>query len=166
LRFITNAQCDGIDFGKYKAYLESVEHAMPKHVYAFAADAAHYDLTSHSSLHDAWLESMTVREVATGARSEVRRLEITMQLLGPYHDRHIHLRYEGVTAYRNEMPSRHGEARYEHTAHGDVFTHEVAISDSGLLTHEWSFERGTLYIECSNIVHWESPRAIAPDPTC
>lgn len=131
---------------------------MPKHVYDFAADCGHFDLTSHSSLHDAWLESITIQENASGDRSQVRVSEITIRLLGPFHDRHIHLRYEGVTGYSSVMPARHGEPRYTHTAHGDLYTHEILVNERDLLTHKLLFEReSTVFIECANITHRETP---------
>src|SRR5690606_7438417 len=102
------------------AYLESVQGLMPPHVYKFASDSKHFDLSSRNSLHDAWLEEVSVRELATGDRHEVRRAEIEMRLLGPFHDRRIHLLYEGVVSYRWALPSVNGAPRYEHTAHGDL----------------------------------------------
>src|SRR5690606_7191039 len=100
MRYILNNKTDGIDFGRYAAYLESVQGLMPPHVYKFASDSKHFDLSSRNSLHDAWLEEVSVRELATGDRHEVRRAEIEMRLLGPFHDRRIHLLYEGVVSYR------------------------------------------------------------------
>ena len=114
-----------IDCLRYRAYVDSIRDQLPAHVYAFASNMGHFDLTSHSSLHDAWLESLTVREAATGERNEIRRLEIHLCLLGPFHDRRIHLRYTGVARYRFDTPAKYGESRYEHTAHGDLFTHDV-----------------------------------------
>ncbi len=158
MKYILNPSVEGIHFETYRTHLETIRHRMPAHVYAFAADFQHFDLFSHSTLHDAWLESITIEEIATGTRHEVRRLEIRLRLLGAFHDRHIHLRYEGVTSYSNAMPARHGDSRYEHTSHGDLFTHEVLVNDAGMLTHELLFERdSTLFIECANITHWETP---------
>jgi hypothetical protein len=158
VKHILNDQSEGIDFGRYSAYLETIGHLIPAHVHAFASDPGHFDLTSRSSLHDAWLEEVSVREVATGERNEVRKAQIRMRLLGPHHDRHIHLLYESVTTYRFDLPSGGNAPRYEHTAHGDLYTHEICLADNGLLTHEILFERNsTFFVECADIKHWETP---------
>jgi hypothetical protein len=158
MRHILNDATDGIDFTGYARYLQTVRNAMPAHVFAFASDPRHFDLLSRSSLHDAWLEELSVREIATGERHEIRRTQVELRLLGPYHDRRIHLLYEGVTGYRWEMPTRHGEPRYEHVAHGDLYTHEICMTDHGLMTHEIEFERDArLVVEFADFRHWETP---------
>jgi hypothetical protein len=160
---IINPQTEGIDFRRYAAYVASIRDRLAPHVYAFVSDPRHFDLTSHSSLHDAWLESLSVREAATGEHREIRRMEITLDLLGPFHDRRIHLRYMGVTSYRFAAPPRSGEPRFERTAHGDLITHEIRLGQDGLLVHELRFERdATFLIECSDIRH--SEEIIAKEP--
>jgi hypothetical protein len=147
-----------IDIDRYHRYVESIRERLPEHVHAFASDPRFFDTTSHSSLHDAWLESFTVREAASGERHEIRRLEIEIILLGPFHDLRTRLRYTGVTAYSAFAPAKPGHPRYEHTAHGDLITHEVRLSDSGGLIHELLFERdATILIECADIRHSEEP---------
>jgi hypothetical protein len=145
-----------IDYGIYEKYVQSIREKLPEHIYAFAANPNHFDLRSHSSLHDAWLESLTVKEAATGERNEIRRLEVKISLLGPFHDRRIHLHYTGVTRYLFDTPAQYDDRRYEHTAHGDLFTHEIRLGHNGLFVHELLFERdATLLIECSDIQHSE-----------
>ncbi len=63
------------------------------------SNPGHFNLDSRSSLHDAWLETLTIRETASGERKQIRQLEVHVRLLGPYHDRWIHLNYAGVTQY-------------------------------------------------------------------
>jgi hypothetical protein len=156
MEHILNSQTDGVDWTRYSAYVESSRHKLPLHVYSFASDPRYFDLKSHSSLHDAWLETLTVREVASGERQQLRRMEIAMCLLGSFHDRRIHLHYTGVTRYAFNVPPRRGEPRYEHTAHGDLGTHEIRLGHDGLLVHELLFERdATFLIECSDIRHSE-----------
>lgn len=156
MQYILHDASDGIDFDRYAAYLETVRAWIPLHVYAFASNVQHFDWMSTSSLHDAWLEELSVSEIASGKRHEVRRAQIEIRLLGPFHDRKIHLLYEGVTSYRWSLPSGNGAPRYEHTAHGDLYTHEVCLAANGRLTHELLFERGTFFVECANIKHWET----------
>ena len=156
MNYILNSETDSIDFDRYSAYIASVRHKLPRHVHTFASDPRYFDLTSPSSLHDAWLETAVVREATSGERHEVRRMTITLAFLGPCHDRRIHLHYTGVTRYSLSAPPRYGEARYEHVAHGDLITHEIRLGDHGLLIHELLFERGTtFFIECSDIRHAE-----------
>ncbi|MDB6028954.1 MAG: hypothetical protein JWM68_5177 [Verrucomicrobiales bacterium] len=151
MEYIINSQKEGIDFERYAAYLDSIRNRLPAHVGAFASDSRHFDLSSHSSLHDAWLESLTVSEAATGQRSEIRRLEIHLCLLGPFHDRRIHLRYSGVTRYRFDLSAQEGEQ----VAQGDLFTHEIRVNDAGALIHEILFQNATLLIECRDMRHSE-----------
>jgi hypothetical protein len=53
---------------------------------------------------------------------------------------------------------RYGHSKYDHAAHGDLFTHEIRLGHEGLLVHELLFERdATFLIECSDIRHSEEP---------
>jgi hypothetical protein len=62
----------------------------------FASESWYSDPSDHRCPHDAWLESCEIREPATGARNEIRTTEISIRLLGAYHDGHIVFRYSGV----------------------------------------------------------------------
>ncbi len=156
MKFIPNGKSGIIDHTRYRVYLESIREKLPPHVYAFASDIRYFNLESHSSLHDAWLENFIVREVATGETQEIRRMEIAIALLGPFHDRRIHLHYTGVTQYSFNAPPRYGEKRYKHTEHGYLITHEIRLDHEGLLVHEILFERdATFLIECSDVRHSE-----------
>ena len=156
MEHILNSQTEGIDWKRYSDYVETIRHRLPPNVYTFASDPRHFDLDSPSSLHDAWLEACTIREAACGQRQEIRKLEIALCLLGPFHDRRIHLHYTGVTQYSFAAPARYGQPRYDHTAHGDLYTHEIRLGHEGLLVHEILFERdATFVIECSDIKHSE-----------
>ena len=108
MEYILNKNPGEIDYFPYRAYVESIREQLPPHVYAFASDIRYFDLQSHSSLHDSWLESFTVREVATGERQEIRRMEIAIALLGPFHDLRIRLHYTGVTRYSFLAPPQYG----------------------------------------------------------
>ena len=156
MEHIVRSGTEGIDFTRYSAYVASIKHKLPTHVYSFASDPRYFDPSSHSSLHDAWLETLTLREAASGERQGVRHLEVALCLLGPFQDRRIHLRYSGVTSYSFTAPPRYGEPRYEHIAHGDLITHEIRLGRDGLLIHELLFERDArLLIECLDIRHSE-----------
>lgn len=156
MEYIINSETGGIDFMRYSAYIASIKGMIPEHVYAFASDPRHYDQSSPSSLHDSWLESLTVREVAGGERKEIRRMEVTIILLGPFHDRRFHLHYSGVTLYKFCAPPHYVEQRFNHIAHGDLFTHEVRLGHDGLTVHELLFENdATFLIECADFRHFE-----------
>ena len=145
-----------LQFGSYLAFLDSIKDRLPPHVHAFASDSRYYGVDSPSSLHDAWLETLTLREVASGERHEIRPLEIRLVFLGPMHDRRIHLHYRAVTRY---LFTFEGPARPP-VSHGDLITHEIRLGKKGLI-HELLFEPGpagrgaTLLIECSDLRHSE-----------
>lgn len=156
MEYIRKSNTGEIDFLAYQAYVESIRPKLLPHVYAFAADSRHFNVTSSSSLHDAWLESFAVREIASGERQEIRRMEISMALLGPFHDVRIHLHYTGVIRYSVAMPPRYENARSSYIAHGDLITHEIRLGHGGLLVHELLFESEAVFlIECSDIRHSE-----------
>lgn len=160
MKHIIDPTTDGIDFSRYLDYLDSIRSRLPAHIYSFAADSRHFDLQSEESLHDAWLEALTIKETASHETDAARRISIHLCLLGPFRDRRIHLHYSGVERYLLDTPARPGVPRYMHTAHGDLLTHEVRIGDSGLLVHELAFERGsTLLIECADFQHSEEKLA-------
>ena len=153
MEHIINPEVDGILFDQYLKYLNSIKNKLPAHIYAFASNPDHFNLESHSSLHDAWIESCIVREVATGERNQVRKLEIKLILLGPYHDKRIHLCYTGVVSYRFDVPTR---GTFENNGHGDLYTHEIRLGHDETIIHELMFEReASLLIECSDIQHSE-----------
>jgi hypothetical protein len=158
MEHILNSETGAIDHNRYSDYLGSIRSSLPEHVYAFASNPDHFDPSggSHSCLHDAWLETLTIREAASGERKQIRDLEIHLCLLGPYHDRKIYLNYTGVTQYAFLLPSEH----LGHTTHGDLLAHEIRLGGDGLLLHEISFASGsTLRIECRDIKHSEETNA-------
>lgn len=156
MEYIINAETEGIDFTRYFAYITTIRGKIPEHVFCFASDSRYFDLSSQSSLHDSWLESLTIREVAHGERKEIRRMEVSICLLGPFHDRRIHLHYRGVTHYTFRASSHDGDERLDQTAHGDLITHEIRLGYDGLMVHELLFENGaTFLIEFSDFRHSE-----------
>ena len=144
---------DVCDIDGYRRYIESVRECLSEAAYAFASDVRHFDPTARETLHDAWLDNITIREDASGDRQQLRRLAIDIGLLGPFHDRRIHLRYRGVHAYRFEALPTEG-IRFTHTAHGDLLRHEMRVRPAGGIVHELVFERqGTCLIECDEFSH-------------
>jgi len=136
--------------GAYRSYLETVRHQMPPRALAFASAPWHYDADDHQCPHDAWVQSCVVSEKATGARSEVRNVEIVIVLLGAYHDGHLTLTYEGVTTYSLLAPVL--KAPQARVGHGDWVVDEVRLSEARQVIHEIAFSSGARWtIECSDI---------------
>ena len=148
----------GIDYDRYTRYLGTVQGHMPEHVFAFASDSRHFDLDSPTSLHDAWLESLSICESATGEGRSPRTTRIDIVLLGPQHDREILLRYENVARYRLSLEND-GDRRFGPPSHGDLYTHEVRIEEDGMLVHELLFvDGGSMSITCRDLGHSERMR--------
>lgn len=126
-----------IDHNRYSQYLEGIKHLIDDNVYEFAANPDHFDLSSPSSLHDAWLEEFRVTENRNDDSGDIL-ISGSITLLGPFHDRRIILEYAGVVGYDfcfvGEDRSRDGRV----PRHGDVYTHEIRLED-GVLVHEILF---------------------------
>jgi hypothetical protein len=146
---------DGIaTFDKYFDYIESIKARLPKHVYDFASNYKYYNLTDHSSLHDAWLEYFNIREIAEGDRSEIRRIEIESSHLGPFHDCRINIIYKDVQSF--SINTVHPPLSSNGQAHGDLIMHEVRLEDNEILVHEIIYSTESVYIvKCRDIIHNE-----------
>jgi hypothetical protein len=139
-------------FAEYRGYIESVRSKLPVSAYKFAVADWHYDATDHRCLHDSWVESLQIREPSTGNRHHVRETEITVRLLGAYHDGSLELSYSGVCSYSlsGKIPAQ------PKTGHGDWLTDEIRLSDEDFVLHEIVFSSGSHWlIECLDIaVRW------------
>src|SRR5215207_10005365 len=86
------------------------------------------DPGDHRCPHDAWLESVEIREPSTSARGAARNTAITVKLLGAYQDGWITLSYFGVRS--------HALTSYQcDQGVGDWLRDEFTPSDAGLTTH-------------------------------
>jgi hypothetical protein len=140
----------------YFAYLATIRERLAEHVYAFAADRAHYALDSPRSLHDAWLEQLVLAETTPNKSPQDRTTQLTLRLLGPMHDRIHVLQYYGILGYRLEagMTAR---------GHGDVMVHEVRVNELGVLIHEILFAQGArIVIESADMLYEEHPLLRSP----
>jgi hypothetical protein len=143
---------------RYFDYLSSVRERLAPHVAAFALPAERYSLDSPHSLHDAWLESLIIEDLAAGGRGEERNTRIVVRLLGAYHDRWHELTYTGVRRYRIEGGAARGE-------HSDLLVHELRIGDAGLLAHELLFASGAVIdLECEDLRYAERLRESSGGP--
>jgi hypothetical protein len=137
-------------FKSYKQHVESLRDRMPAKAFEFASADWHYD-DAAIGLHDSWVESVVLREIAEGERREIRSLEIVVELLGAYHDRIIRLHYTGVRKYELSNDS-------DEDAHGDWLTDEFDITDDGFVVHEVKFAPGGSWrIVCQDVEFSERP---------
>lgn len=131
MKYILTEERGEILYGKYLEEFSKIRHKFPDEVVQFVEDENRFCLQAGESLHDAWIESLVVRErrslgdVASGC-------EISLELLGQLHDRRIVLCYREVKAYSVEGL---GCACWN-SFHGDIYTHEVRLSDDGFVIHE------------------------------
>ncbi|MCI0388729.1 MAG: hypothetical protein MOB07_08180 [Acidobacteria bacterium] len=143
---------------EYNDYLQSIQESLPPAVYAFATAPWHYD-DGACGLHDSWLESLSISELASGERSQYRTLEIRVRLLSAYHNRHIELIYEGVRNYYLETSSEFKSPPNYKTGHGDWLIDEIRLSERNLVLHEIEFSSGSHWIiECEDIQYRSEPK--------
>ncbi len=154
MKYIQTTEDDIATFDQYFDYIESIKSRLPKHVYNFASNYKYYNLTDHSSLHDAWLEYFNIREIAEGDRSEIRRIEIESNYLGPFHDCRINIIYNEVQSF--SINTLRPPLSSNGWAHGDLMFHELRLEDNNILVHEIIYSTGSVYIiKCHDIVHNE-----------
>jgi len=104
------------DFEDYKKYLETVKDKMPQTLYDFVSDSKRHNL-EEQSLHDSWVNEINIKEIRDKEnRFRSVELVITIELLGPYHDRIFELKFNKVQSYRLDV-GRSG--------HCDLITYEI-----------------------------------------
>jgi hypothetical protein len=147
----------GDAWARYRSYLESIRGQIPPEAYDFATAPWHYDPADHRSLHDAWVEEVTLREDLASEGEASRRLSLGIRLLGPYHDGHTYLSYAYVSGYQLVLPrdsSSVGALSRPSGGHNDWLIDELRLSSSGTLLHEVVFSSGARWlIESEFIKH-------------
>ena len=150
----------------YRASVEADRERFPPRAYEFALAEWHYDHRDHRCPHDAWVESLLVKETASGTRQEIRAVEISVRLLGPYHDGAMSISYPGVRRYSLFQPHLVDRGRALPVAqHGDWLVDEVSASNHGrpeqrLAIHEIEFANGGIWtIEAEDVVVEWHPNA-------
>lgn len=126
----------------YESYLLSLKGRLPSETYEFAIADWHYDPRDRRCPHDAWVENFELAEISSGPRSEIRSLQLTVTLLGAYHDGNIKIEYRDVASCN--VATKGGK-------HGDWLYDEVRISDCGLVIHEVELQNSHWMIECKSI---------------
>jgi hypothetical protein len=147
---------------QYAAYLADVRDRMPPGAFALATSGWYFNPSDHRCPHDAWLDSCQLEEV-TGPSLHNRRLDLTVRLLGAYHDGYLILRYTDVTRYRLDF-----QPTPQDTGHGhrDWRYDEFRAVGSRRVEHEiewWGTAcTGTWLIEAADVeASWV---AAAPTP--
>ncbi len=161
MKYIINNSMSEINYNSYLEYLVLNKDNFDPDVYNFASNFLYFDLSSPSSLHDSWLESLAVKEIRMKGGAD-SKIEVEIILLGAFHDRKIHMRYEEVAGYEfifNDAVSDLSEIR---SRHGDIFTHEIRLENKGY-EHEIAFSDGAKFsIVFSKFKHWEESLGSVP----
>jgi len=144
MAFILSAQSKTIDFDDirerwraYQDYLQANREAFPKNAFTLATSDWYYNPEDHGAPHDAWLESISIQESASGERNEIRQTSLRIKLLGAYQDCYLEFFYPVVYGYSLATTNvRDG--------HADWQADEFRLSDSGNLIHEieWAAFKG------------------------
>lgn len=128
---------------EYENFLETIKDDLPKSSRDFFLATWHYDKDDHRCLHDAWLESLVISESPPAQEAERRQIEISIRLLGSYHDGYMTIRYHGVRRYLITTPPKAATPPAT-DGHGDLLADEVSMSEYGFPVHYMEFSRGSL----------------------
>jgi hypothetical protein len=132
----------------YKDYLRTIRDEMPSDAFEFASASWHYNPEDPRCPHDSWVHTLTISEPSSGDRSEKRTVDVSLRLLGAYHDGWIDLKYLDVSNYslqfsRPTQPPNQG--------HGDWLVDEVRMFE-GSVIHEIVFRGGAHWmIRCQDV---------------
>lgn len=137
MKYIVPDPNGGYDHTSYWQYLDSARTKMPTHIFEFASNTENHDLTSPNSLHDAWLESWSITELAAAEFRRQRSIRIDARLLGSRWDRYIHLCYKNVGRY---------ELQNSQADHGDLLVHEMRVVRDDPFAHELLFAKGSTFL--------------------
>ena len=144
-----------IELDSYFDYLESISSYLSYSVKRFALDSDRYKLNNCKSLHDAWIDQITIYEKR---QNPVPKCRVELFLLSQCHTRIIQIVYMGVIAYRlSGHQSFIGENVNKSTFHGDILTHEIRLNKKKKLVHEIIFHDKTNFkITCDDFEVTES----------
>jgi len=110
-----NKAYEGEDFEKYLEYLGTIKGKLPRDIFEFISDPNRHDF-GEDSLHDSWLKS-----VECSHNFETRTADITLTLLGAYHDRIFRLNFRNVSQYKFFQQMLDSDR--------DLITYEVCIEE-------------------------------------
>ena len=139
---------DYYNFQDYLNYLDGIKSYLSPEIIDFATDVKNYDLSSPNSLHDAWLENISINEISSGERKEKRCTEVVLHLLGPQHDRSINLTYSNVL----HLNLNNNDELL--LGWGDLINHNFSFDVSqSCVVHKIFFSKGVIEIGFQNITH-------------
>lgn len=142
----------------YERRLQKIKKRLPSSVQEFALAEWHYNPEDRRCPHDAWLEHVTIRELSSGERLEIRSLEIEISLLGAYHDGYTEFLYRDVESYCFDQPHRKDRWHTNEKGHKDWLIDEVDLSHGNVL-HEIEWSDGAYWaIECKSFEHKWIPK--------
>lgn len=132
-------------YDRYFAYLKTIRDLLGENLYQFAADEGRHDLFSKTTLHDAWIDTLTLQTPYGAIPERTNQETIRLTLLGPYHDRQIVLRYYGVTKFTMDFGFSGNSSKR------DLLCHELR-HEAGRVIHEFLFDRElTMEIHCKDM---------------
>jgi hypothetical protein len=134
-----------LGFDKYLEHLEAFKSQLPDKVYEFAHAPWHYDVSSHQCLHDAWIEEIVMTENYPPESKKTRHTDLTMKLIGPYHDFILVMEYKGIAGYQNMLYPGQDSNRYY-----DLLMDEMTPSKDGAFKHSIYMVRGDIIIEAQD----------------
>ncbi len=146
MKFIQITNSGVVNWDNYFDYIKKISNRLPANVLEYAENFKHYSLTDKESLHDAWLENLSLDEIRSSGK-----VILSLTFLGPYHDRNMTFNYYGVSKYQfkvdlGELPNM---------LHGDVFVHEIR-EKNGKVEHEILFStESTMMITCETFDYQE-----------
>lgn len=146
---------------RYMEYLANSKASFPAPLYDVITAEWYYRWDDHRCPHDAWLESFEIRENKVHPDGKTRQIDISIKLLGAYHDGYIEYRYPKVRNYRLTQPSSDFyDVPGGNVTHGDWIADEFRISDKGSIIHEikWG-RRSSWIIEASDVIYTWTPFA-------
>lgn len=146
-RYFYNSKLAGwnLDFDKYLAHLETFKNQLPFKVYEFASAPWHYDMDSHQALHDAWIEDIVMVENYPCESKKSRHMDITIKLIGPYHDYILVMEYKHISGYQNILYPTQDNNRYY-----DLLLDEMTPVEDGTFRHCLYMVNGDIIIEAQD----------------
>src|SRR5688572_8590735 len=81
-------------FHEYSKYLNKIKNKITQSVFEFATSAWHYNFEDHRTLHDSWLQYVTINEHIN------RTTKVNIRLLGAFQDLFIDIEYQNVKKFK------------------------------------------------------------------
>jgi hypothetical protein len=123
-------------FDKYFSYIDSIKAHLPESLYLFASDVSRYELSNRKSLHDAWIEEITIQNqyVENSIESKIYLKLVLASGAG------VSICYAGVQGHEiHGIPSMWPDKAT------DLLTHEVSLEPNGLYSHALVFDRDVYF---------------------